>query len=586
MSSPARRPSRVVGRAFMVSLAVVAVAGLAAAAWIGVRALAAEGELRSAQASVSELRQILATDPAGAADSLEALAQTTSRARALTSDIIWQAAESLPWVGPQLAAVSTVTRSLDNVVQDSLPLVESAGVANMTRFTPVDGAVDTAALTNLQAPAIAAASSAQDAARAVDGIDRNALLTPLVAPVEEAAGALEQMSGLTDAFARTSQILPAVLGADGPRSYLIMMQNNAEWRSLGGIPGAAMVLKTDAGRMEIVEQVTAGDLTNRAVADIPLDPEVESLFGVRPGRWFQNTTQVPDFAVAGPLAAGFWERATGEAVDGVISVDPVVLSYVLGATGPITLSTGDTLDSGNAVSFLVNEVYLKYPIAETDAIFAEAAASVFQALVSGGADPARILPALVQGIEERRVLLWSADPAEQDLLAGTPIAGGLPISDEETAQFGVYVNEGGGAKIDYYLALGADAQRCADGRVNLRVTIHSDAPQDVEDYPAYIHADGNFGVDPRLARTISYVYLPAGATVVSAEPTVGGLGGQRDHGGLRVVTWESDLAPGETATLDVIVDLPGTQGLDVVTTPTINTLDIPSVSDFCDLAEY
>ena len=44
--------------------------------------------------------------------------------------------------------------------------------------------------------------------------------------------------GSVDALSRTATLLPAMLGRDGPRDYLIVFQNNAEWRSLGGIVGA------------------------------------------------------------------------------------------------------------------------------------------------------------------------------------------------------------------------------------------------------------------------------------------------------------------------------------------------------------
>ena len=48
--------------------------------------------------------------------------------------------------------------------------------------------------------------------------------------------------------------------------------------------------------------------------------------------------------------------------------------------------------------------------------------------------------------------LWSADKTEQRRIGGTPVAGGLPISDcGLERQFGVYLNDGTGAKMDYYL---------------------------------------------------------------------------------------------------------------------------------------
>lgn len=42
----------------------------------------------------------------------------------------------------------------------------------------------------------------------------------------------------------------------------------------------------------------------------------------------------------------------------MLAVDPVALSYLLRATGSVTLPNGDHITSTNAVSVLLNQVYL------------------------------------------------------------------------------------------------------------------------------------------------------------------------------------------------------------------------------------
>ena len=42
-----------------------------------------------------------------------------------------------------------------------------------------------------------------------------------------------------------------------------------------------------------------------------------------------------------------YRRRTGTTVDGVIAADPVALSYLLRATGPITLSSGASMTAEN-----------------------------------------------------------------------------------------------------------------------------------------------------------------------------------------------------------------------------------------------
>ena len=74
----------------------------------------------------------------------------------------------------------------------------------------------------------------------------------------------------------------------------------------------------------------------------------------------------------------------GGEVDGVLSIDPGALALVLGATGPVTLPTGQALTAGNAERLLLNTVYLQIadPRAQ-DAFFAATASSVFDAMLRG-----------------------------------------------------------------------------------------------------------------------------------------------------------------------------------------------------------
>jgi hypothetical protein len=49
-----------------------------------------------------------------------------------------------------------------------------------------------------------------------------------------------------------------------------------------------------------------------------------------------------------------------ERVDGVISIDPVALSYVLGAEGPVTMPDGETITKGNVVELTESTAYIRF----------------------------------------------------------------------------------------------------------------------------------------------------------------------------------------------------------------------------------
>lgn len=552
-------PARTAGRVIVWALLAAVVLAVAAIVWLGVRGAMAYDHLRTAQQSAVEIAGQL-DDIGAAAGAIDDLGAHTSAARNLTSDPIWAGAEALPWIGPQLAAVANVADAIDRVVTDAAaPIAAVAGDFGTDAFRPVDGRIDTAVFAELEAPSWDAAEVAASARDDIAAVDRRPLLPIVEDAVDEVDALLQQATTATDALARASSLLPSMLGADGPRDHLLVTQNNAEWRTLGGIVGAASVIRTNEGRIALTGQLSSSDVASYDQPVLDLG-EYETIYQLKPGRYLQNVTQVPDFSLTGRLAQEFAARE-GQRVGSVISLDPVALSYLLDATGPVQLPTGDELTSDNAVQLLLNDVYLRYEDPRVqDAFFASAAAAVFQALTGGDVDPAKLVAALGRAGTEHRLLLWSADEAEQELLAETTLSGPVPATDDDTARLGVYFNDGTGSKMDYYVT--PDVTLTWDGcgpgstprTLTLDVSLTNTAPTDAAtSLPRYITGGGAFGVPAGTARTVGEVYLPAGFDVVTSVNGNGtGFGGGM-VGDRQVLSYTMDLEPGETKTITIAV---------------------------------
>lgn len=581
------RVMRVAGVVFATVLGTILLVAVLIAAWVGVRGAMAYAHLSDAQAAASAVRDSL-TDPTVAAGAIDDIASDTAAARSLTSDPIWRIAEALPWAGPQLAAVSTVAASVDEVAGTALtPLAEVASTFSIDALRPVNGRIDLAGFVSMQDAAASGASGIDRAAASIDSVDQAPLVGPLRTAVNDVSDLLNEARTGTGALARATALIPAMLGANGPRDYLILFQNNAEWRSLGGIPGAMALLHTDGGTMTLAAQESSTDYPTYDSWVLDLGPEVRAIYNERPGKWIQNVTQVPDFAVSGALAREMWARQHGgQQVDGVLSLDPVALSYLLAATGPVTLPTGDVLTSDNAVQLLLNDVYQRYERpADQDAFFAGAAAMVFNALSDGAVEPAALLTALARAADEHRLLIWSAHPEDQEILADTTLAGGLPVTDAETARFGVFLNDGTGSKMDYYATANStvawgtcvlDGSGMASGIATLTTTLTSTAPADAASLPDYITGGGAFGVPPGTSRTVGYIYLPEGFELMDATLTgERGFGGGM-HDGRRVLSFTVDLAPGESALATVTARAPDGSAptLSLTQTPTLTAATV------------
>ena len=128
------------------------------------------------------------------------------------------------------------------------------------------------------------------------------------------------------------------------------------------------------------------------------------------------STSRPDFPTAAQIAHAFRQRDLGGTVDGVISIDPAALARMLGAIGPVAMKTGGILSKNNAVALLLNEIHFrlqgKIGPDQTDAFFAEAAETVFDAVTNSKAEPQDMVKAATQGINEHRIMAWSSHPEE------------------------------------------------------------------------------------------------------------------------------------------------------------------------------
>jgi hypothetical protein len=583
-------------RVLTVAGAAVAVLLLLWIVWIAARALLARGELEQAVPLASSVqRDLLAGDSAGAATSVARLREHSGRAVSLTGDPVWAVTEHVPFLGPNLRAFREISGIVDRIGGDALqPVVGIAGSLDVSALTPKDGRLDLDPIVSAQEP-VRQADDALDAALAdVTAIDTDGT----VRPVAEAVSRLRETVGTaaeTLAVVRhVTDLAPAMLGADGDRSYLMMFQNNAEVRSTGGIPGALALIRTGDGAFSLAQQDSARAFPRLAEPALPLDPQTAGLYGTITGRYMQDVTLTPEYPQAAPLAAEMWRLKHGEAVDGVISIDPVALAYLLEATGPITLATGDVLRSEDAVDLLLHDVYLRYPDPDMqDAVFASVADSVFARISSGDVDPAALVAALGHAAEERRILIWNARPDEQATLAGTTFEGSLPADNDESTVFGVFLNDATGAKMDYFLTL-ATTQAMAmcrdDGRPDYRteVVLGSTAPADAATLPFLVTGGGVYGVAPGDIKTRVAVYGPPGTVPLRVE-----IDGQDAPfqpevvGGRAVAQVEVTLAPGQEVriSVDTLGDKRTDTPLSIVTTPVINTIATQFRSLSCDASQ-
>ena len=504
-------PRQVAALIFIFVMLIIVAPGV----WLGVRANLAKGELEDSTLLAFEIEnQISSGNGAASVETAVELKQHSASAAELTSDPLWRAFEVLPYVGPNLKAMRQLAAVVDGLAENAvIPLANVAKAINLSDFKPVDGAIDLQPLVSVQPQFSAADEAFTVAASQLARVDTSATLSAVRDATGKLSASVTDIAQRVGDVNRAMRLVPNMLGALGPRDYVLLFQNPAEVRATGGIAGAVALLHTENGKIALAQQATSADFPRFESSVLPLSDETRGLYGENTGQYIQDINFTPDFTQSASLAREMWKRTFGIEADGVISIDPVSLSYLLRATGPIALATGDTLTAETAVQLLLSEVYERYENpADQDAFFAAAAASVFSAVASGTPDPVALIEALAQAGREHRVMVWSAHEGDQKLLAGTTLSGGLPVSDNNATRFGVYLNDATGAKMGMYLdmqvALGQVTCR-KDKRSNygVTVTLSNIAPTDAASTLSdYVTGGGVYGVAPGSVKTIVVVY--------------------------------------------------------------------------------
>ncbi|MDP9388212.1 MAG: DUF4012 domain-containing protein, partial [Actinomycetota bacterium] len=308
------------------------------------------------------------------------------------------------------------------------------------------------------------------------------------------------------------------LGADGPRRYLVALQNNAEMRDQGMVLSYAF-LGADGGRLTATRSGPIADLAlDRPIAQ-PVPPGMQQIFGgLAPTRLWQSVNATADFAWSGRAMAEMAQQATGEAVDGVVALDVPGLAALLGVVGPVTVPGIDTpVDAANAADVLLNRLYADFPRSRDQAERKERLGAVAEAVVArmtaGSFDAVTLGSELGSAAAAGHLRLWSADASEQAIFERTGLGGGpAAVAPERTVH--VSVQNATATKLDYFvkpeLELRVAVTPSGTAVVDADVVVVNTAPPDAR--PSYQFGPDGVSQD-RAGQYVSRVYFwgPRGA---------------------------------------------------------------------------
>ena len=293
----------------------------------------------------------------------------------------------------------------------------------------------------------------------------------LVAPVRDAVDRVYAQLARADReaghAAAAAKLAPAIFGAQGDRTYLLVVQNNAESRATGGFIGSYALITAHAGKLHVGD-ILRTNTWNEAIKKRPnvtytAPADYKRRYGqYQPQSTLQNVNLSPDFPSVAQALMSLAPQAGQPKVDGVLSVDPAGLAALLQLTGPVVVPDWPTpIDSGNVVNVTLRDAYVAFSATPERADFLGdvAKAAVDKATQGTLGKPAQIAKVLGGAAHAGHLTLAFARPDEERLAQQLDVSGGLtPVGSDAIA---VTSSNVAGNKIDYYL------DRAVDYRVML-----------------------------------------------------------------------------------------------------------------------
>ncbi|WP_208027742.1 DUF4012 domain-containing protein [Rhabdothermincola sediminis] len=505
---------------------------------LAIATISARNELqRGVSSARTGLEMIRAGDHEQAAARFERAASAFTSAHDALSSPWSQPARALPLVSQQVDALVGMSEAGGELARSASRMATSAPYHQLRAKR---GTIDLELVRAMQQPVEDSTEALRSARERVASVRSPWLVPPIGSELDEFASDLDRSLPQAELASEGLRVAPRLLGGEGRRRYLLLFTSPAETRFLGGFVGSYGVLTALDGELTLERSGASAELSAGPGDEFHLEGFEETLvrYGrYQPQRFVQNLTVSPDLPTDAALArAVFPQTPGGEPIDGVIVADPFAIAALLELTGPVPVEGLDTpLDPTNAARYLLEGQYQRFE-GDLDARrdrLAAAARATFDALLEADLPgPRRLGDVLGPMVEQKRLLVWTFDDAEQAFLEHLGAAGRFSPPDQSD-YLSVRVANANANKIDAYLHRIIDYDVRFDpgtGQLSATLTVElvNDSPG--SGLPPYVIGNHR-GEPPGTNTTYLSLYTPSlvvGATIdgrpLALEP-------QRELGG-------------------------------------------------------
>jgi hypothetical protein len=318
------------------------------------------------------------------------------------------------------------------------------------------------------------------------------------------------------------------LGANGPQTYLIGGENNAEMRDGGAVESLAVLTAAD-GTFSIGQDSSYGNYILTHPAAVTLPAGTQQVFGPDlPTENWPSVDSMADFSLTGESMQAMWAQATGQQVNGVMTIDIPGVASILKLTGPVLVAgINEPVTAANVGDLLLNKEYIGDAVNDPQNSRRDKIAAVVRAAVNQmkfeHVDLDAFASALAKDVQGRHLMVWSNVASYEHTLSTLDAAGTLTTGDPART-FHVSVENYSSSKLDYFVSVGLSMKVKVDpsGDAIVDTTVNVANHALTGQPPSYQYGpDGANATVPGQYAARVFFWGPRGSELPSAIPESG-----------------------------------------------------------------
>ena len=170
------------------------------------------------------------------------------QAQDATHSLPWNIASVVPWLGSPFKTGQQISDVVAGLATDVLePSVHVGEALSPDQLLAGNGRVDVQLLRDAAPKLSEISTAANDLDARAAAISEPKYLSVMRDARAALQAQISDLSGLLDNTALAARLAPSMMGADGPRTYFMGFQTNAEARGTGGLLGGFGILRFDNG---------------------------------------------------------------------------------------------------------------------------------------------------------------------------------------------------------------------------------------------------------------------------------------------------------------------------------------------------